>query len=262
MLLCSCELAVTFLCASPLISITYYCPLVCFVFCRCQPCWSFLYNIINPCMLTVCKSPISNCNCSRTNLFVVWILCRTQYIWCQEWDHSEHGDQIYDQAWGAVECAHLQDGPAERAVAAADKTTECVDGVVHRLDETDKAIAGDLDSVKSTVHGRLDDVESSFAHLKAAQEELGDRFSKLSCEMNCFTSWLRVWRAPCDPQLHPSFLQRKVFWEMVELLQVRVLALKWTVLDGINLLLEAGKVAATDATTEERGSISTRGEVL
>ena len=56
--------------------------------------------------------------------------------------------------------------------------SERVDSVVHRLDETDKsihAIAGDLDSVKSTVHGRLDDVVSSLGSLRAAQEELGER---------------------------------------------------------------------------------------
>ena len=45
--------------------------------------------------------------------------------------------------------------------------SEHVDSVVHRLDETDKQI----DAVTG-VHGPLDEAESSFTNLKAAQDEL------------------------------------------------------------------------------------------
>lgn len=64
--------------------------------------------------------------------------------------------------------------------------SERVDSVVHRLDETDKhieAVAGDLDSVKGMVHGRLDEVESSFTNLKAVQEELGEKQKVLKAEL-------------------------------------------------------------------------------
>ena len=64
--------------------------------------------------------------------------------------------------------------------------SERVDSIVHRLDETDKqidAIAGDLDSVKSAVHGHLEEVEGSFTNLKGAQDELGERQKVLKAEL-------------------------------------------------------------------------------
>lgn len=60
------------------------------------------------------------------------------------------------------------------------KQSEHVDGVIHRLDEM---LRMDLDSVKSTMHGHLEDVESSFSALKMAQEELGERHKALKAEL-------------------------------------------------------------------------------
>ena len=60
--------------------------------------------------------------------------------------------------------------------------------------------------------------------------------------MSCL--WLR--KAPCDPQLHPLFPQREVL-EMVEELLVGVIAMKRTVLDQTDLLLELWHVKAWGA---------------
>jgi hypothetical protein len=82
---------------------------------------------------------------------------------------------------------------------------ERVDSVIDRLDETDKnvhAIAGDLDSVKSTVHGRLDDVESSFTDLKTAQAELGERQKVLKAELR--DELLRELTAVTESTLRPT----------------------------------------------------------
>ena len=78
------------------------------------------------------------------------------------------------------------DQQSEQLQQLTKQQTERVDSVVHRLDETSKhidAVAGDLDSVKSMVHGRLDEVESSFTNLKVVQEELGERQKVLKAEL-------------------------------------------------------------------------------
>ena len=78
------------------------------------------------------------------------------------------------------------DQQSEQLQQPTKQQSEHVDGVVRRLDETYKqidAIAGDFNSVKITVHECLDDVESSFTNLKAAQEELGERQKVLKAEL-------------------------------------------------------------------------------
>ena len=64
--------------------------------------------------------------------------------------------------------------------------SERVESVVTKLKETDKHIddiAGNLNSVKTEVHGRFGEMESSVTNLKVLQEELGERQKALKVEL-------------------------------------------------------------------------------
>lgn len=94
--------------------------------------------------------------------------------------------------------------------------SERVESVVEQLKETDKhveAIAGDLDSVKSVVHGRLGDMEESMISMKALQAEFGERrkSSKVELREELFRELSGSVKTSFDLQLHLSFLDLR--WE-------------------------------------------------
>ena len=67
--------------------------------------------------------------------------------------------------------------------------SERVESVVTKLKETDKHIddiAGDLNSVKTEVHGRFGEMESSVTNLKVLQEELGERQKALKLTWDAY----------------------------------------------------------------------------
>ena len=62
-----------------------------------------------------------------------------------------------------------------------------IDEVAKKQEETQEhveAMAGDLDSVKATMHGRLGEVEEAVSSVKTLQTELGERQKSLKAELH------------------------------------------------------------------------------
>ena len=124
------------------------------------------------------------------------------------------------------------------------------------------------DSVKGTVHGCSDDVESSFTNLEAAQEELGERQKVLKAELRdellheltvSIKSTLRPTAPPCIPSMESPLGDGGASPSASDGPEVDSAGRN----ESTPRSGESGaEGAATDATTEERGSTSTHREVL
>ena len=79
------------------------------------------------------------------------------------------------------------DEQTEQLELLTKQQSQRVDEVAKKQEETQEQVqtmAGDLDSVKTTVHRRLGEVEEAVSNVKKSQAELGKRQKTLTAELH------------------------------------------------------------------------------